>query len=145
MTPVPKAMACLKAAAYSMLLPRRRVTYTLLMVSHMASEAPVGVRRTMRGACKGRKAQSGHFPLSFSAHNRPYLMAMAAATYKQGIIFERLWAARLLLRPEESKEAVFLKKRPKRAKIRSIRGKKREREESDPTFFFRENGLSSGY
>ena len=58
--PDPKALACLKATAYSMLLPRRRATYTLLMVSHGAPGAPVGVRRTMRGACKGSKAQSGN-------------------------------------------------------------------------------------
>ena len=48
--PDPKALAYLKAASCSMLLPRRRATYTLLMVSHGASGAPVGVRRTMRGA-----------------------------------------------------------------------------------------------
>ena len=49
-TPDPRALACLKATAYSVLLPRRRATYTLLMVPYGASGAPVGVRRTMRGA-----------------------------------------------------------------------------------------------
>ena len=56
--PDPKALAYLKAAACSMLLPRRRATYTLLMVSHGASGEPTGVRRAMRGAFKGSRAQS---------------------------------------------------------------------------------------
>ena len=63
-----------------------------------ASEAPAGICRAMRGACKGSKAQRGHCPLSFSAHNRPYLMTMAAEASKKGIILGRLWAALLLNR-----------------------------------------------
>ena len=59
-TPDPKALAYLKALAYSMLLPRRRATYTLLMVPHGASGAPVGVRRAIRGACKGSWGGRGH-------------------------------------------------------------------------------------
>ena len=54
--PDPKALACLKAAAYSMLLPRRRATYTLLMVSHggrlghlSAYGGPCGERVGARG------------------------------------------------------------------------------------------------
>ena len=61
---------------------------------------------------KGSWGRSGHCPLRFSAHNRLYLLTMAAASYKQGIILDRLWAAHLLLRPKEPKETITLKKRP---------------------------------
>ena len=61
---------------------------------------------------KGSWGRSGHCPLRFSAHNRLYLLTMAAASYKQGIILDRLWTAHLLLRPKEPKETITLKKRP---------------------------------
>ena len=51
---------------------------------------------------KGSWGRSGHCPLRFSAHNRLYLLTMAAASYKQGIILDRLWTANILLRPKES-------------------------------------------
>ena len=38
-------------------------------------------------------------------------MTMAAAGCKQGIILDRLWAAHLLPRPKEWKEAIILKKK----------------------------------
>lgn len=51
--PDPRALDSLTATACSMLLPRSYAASTLLMVFHGASGEPVGVRRTMRGACKG--------------------------------------------------------------------------------------------
>ena len=65
---------------------------------------------------KGSWGRSGHCPLRFSAHNRPYLMTMAAAASKQGIILGRLWKALLLSRSKRLKENKKLMKRPKRAK-----------------------------
>ena len=67
---------------------------------------------------KGSWGRSGHCPLRFSAHNRPYLMTMAAAASKQGTILGRLWKALLLSRSKRLKENKKLMKRPKRAKKR---------------------------
>ena len=61
---------------------------------------------------KGSWGRSGHCPLRFSAHNRPYLMTMAAAASKQGIILGRLWKALLLSRSKRLKENKKLTKRP---------------------------------
>ena len=87
---------------------------------------------------KGSLGGSEHCSLRFSAHNRPYLMTMAAATYKQCIVLGRFSTALLLPRPKESKETIILTKRPKRAKKRKIK------EIKIAPRFFRENGLSSG-
>ena len=129
--PDPRALDSLTAKACSMLLPRSYAASTLLIVFHGASGEPVGVRRTMRGACKGSKAQSEHCSLSFSAHNRPYLMTMAAAASKQGTILGRLWKALLLSRSKRLKENKKLMKRPKRAKKKG----KRKRGKLPPVFF----------
>ena len=61
---------------------------------------------------KGSWGRSGHCPLRFSAHNRPYLMTMAAAGCKQGIILDRLWTALLLVSSKGPREASKLTKRP---------------------------------
>ena len=63
-------------------------------------------------------------------------MAMAAATYKQGIILERFWTAVLLRYSKRSRGAIKLTKKTNGPNFR--RGKV-------PSDFFRENGLSSGY
>ena len=76
---------------------------------------------------KGHTGGSGHCPLRFSAHNRPYLMTMAAAASKQGIILGRLWKALLLSRSKRLKENKKLMKRPKRAKKTKKKKKKEEK------------------
>ena len=137
--PDPRALDSLTATASSMLLPRSYAASTLLIVFYGASGEPVGVRRTMRGACKGRKAQSEHCSLSFSAHNRPYLMTMAAAASKQGIILGRLWKALLLSRSKRLKENKKLMKIPKRAKKR-----KKEKRGKLPSDFFGKTAFHLG-
>ena len=55
-----------------------------------------------------------------SAHNQPYLMTMAAAASKQGIILDHLWTAHLLPRPKEWKETITLKKKTEKGQKRKI-------------------------
>ena len=83
---------------------------------------------------KGSWGRSGHCPLRFSAHNRLYLLTMAAASYKQGIILDRLWAA---LRPKEPKETITLKKKTEKGqkKREKKKRKKEKKRKSCPPIF----------